>query len=62
MTVEIWIVLTLASALLVGFLMSATDDIGAGVFGFVWGFMFTCSLSVFAAIIYVAYHFISKYW
>ena len=54
-----WIIITLLIAVVVGL-------IGAGVsgdgFGFVWGFVFTLNISFWIGVIYVAAHFVSKFW
>ena len=56
-----WIVITLMLALLVGIIAGAMNDDGFG-FGFFFGFVFVLQLSFAIGIIYVAGHFIGKYW
>lgn len=58
-----WIVITLLIALVLGTICAGTmrNEFGSG-FAFVWGFWVTCCLSFIIAAIYVAAHFIGKYW
>lgn len=54
-----WIVITLLIAVLVGFIAALASDDG---FSFVIGFVATLQLSLAIAVIYVAAHFIGRYW
>lgn len=58
-----WIVITLMIALVVGVIMAGlfSNDGDAGT-GFFFGFVGICQLSFVIGVIYVAAHFISKYW
>jgi hypothetical protein len=57
-----WIVITLMLALLVGVIYGATS--GEFEFGeaFLVAFLIVCQLLFYVGIIYVAAHFIGKYW
>ncbi len=57
-----WITLTLLLAVLVGGVAAAFSDQYEKVGGFLFGFLFTAQVSGFVAVIYVAAHFIGKYW
>lgn len=56
-----WIIITLMLAVLIGIIGAggAEDD---RLFGFIAGVFWTCNISFWIGVIYVAGHFISKYW
>ena len=55
------IVIVLFAAVVIG-LLTATADGDEGFFGFWIGFVGTIQVSLFIGAVYVAVHFISKYW
>lgn len=56
-----WIVITLMVAVLVGIIAAGVSDFEKGSL-FLMGFIITCQLSFISAVIYVAAHFIGKFW
>jgi hypothetical protein len=56
-----WIVITLMLALLVAVIAAGIADFEKGTV-FVGAFIIVCQLSFAIAVIYVAAHFIGKYW
>jgi hypothetical protein len=55
-----WIVITLMLALVVGIVVAGVT--GDGAFEFFFGFMWVVGISFWVALIFVAGHFIGKYW
>lgn len=57
-----WIVITLMLALVVGLIAWGVMHDEDGIFGFFWGFSVVCAISFWISVIFVAGHFIMKYW
>jgi len=63
MMIVSWIVITLLIALVAGIIGAALGSTsGESVWGFFAGFAFVVNLSFWIGAIYVAGHFIGKYW